>query len=58
MSAMADEHTSIKPHRAIRGDSVAHPHDWEGAKKFWLSAVADANSGMNHLKSFYEFASS
>lgn len=59
MSAMADEHTSDKILTAPYVEIALHnPHDWEGgAKKFWLSAVADANSGMNHLKSFYEFAS-
>jgi len=59
MSAMADEYTSEKVLTAPYVEIALHsPHDWEGgAKKFWASAVADANSGMNHLKSFYEFAS-
>ncbi len=59
MYAISDEDTSKQVLTAPYVEIALHnPHDWEGgAKKFWTSAVADANSGMNHLKSFFDFAS-
>lgn len=59
MSAISDESTSQEVLTAPYVEIALHnPHDWEGgAKKFWASAVADADSGMTHLKSSYAFAS-